>query len=150
MARANAARTQGWGGAPEYRGAGHPSEGPDAPCFFDRTGRRIGRDAWQRLSTESSYIQVARDVRGRRSGEIEIVTFWLGLARPVSENAPPAAFRSIVDGLAGSGRCLMWTWESEQSAVTGHAELLRWVDETGGDPSTLPGEPSRTGRQGTA
>lgn len=141
MTRADAAGMHGRDETSAARGTREAPGQPDGPGFFDRAGHQVGRDAWKELSTEMSYVQLARDVRGYGTGEIEIVTFWLGLCRP--EGQPAAAFRTLADGLVTSGRCLMWTWDSEHAAVAGHAALVHWVDETGADPSRVPHVASR-------
>lgn len=143
MPRGDAAGAHVSEGAPTGRGVGDEPGRPDTLRFFDRAGNPVGREAWQELSTETSYVQLARDVRRNEGGEVEIVTFWLGLSSPPREPHPFPVFRTLMDGLMANGRCLMWAWDSEQAAMAGHAALLNWVDETGADPSKVPDTVSR-------
>lgn len=94
--------------------------------FFDRYGQPISRETWESLSSDTAYVQVGNDTCHIEGREITVATFWLGMAGPRSSE-PPAMFRTYVDNLIPTSRCLSWAWDNEPDARSGHANILHWI-----------------------
>lgn len=94
--------------------------------YFDRHGRRIGRQTWLALSARPEYVIVARDTVDVPGGERAVITMWLGIA---TRTVHPPIFQTIVDDPRTPlhGRPLRWTWQNLEQAVNGHHQTVSWL-----------------------
>jgi len=91
---------------------------------FDRAGRPIGSEEWQRLFDDLEYRFLAEDM----IGDVRVVTIWTGMMAPsLDPKAPPRFFETMVFGHEDEGE---YRYATEAEALTGHAATVRRVRES--------------------
>jgi hypothetical protein len=118
--------------------------------YYDRDGRRVGRDYWVQLSRRPEDSRVDHAEVMRQGREITVVTFWLGVTG-CDEPGPPLIFRSYGDiRRPGDQRATyqkVWGWACLEAARAGHQAVLAWLaavaDWLAGQAGELPPPPGQ-------
>ncbi|MGW0478269.1 hypothetical protein [Nonomuraea sp. NPDC003214] len=105
--------------------------------YYDRDGRRIEREEWERLRLRPDYCHIAFTELGDDDARRIVITTWLGLVvDPYQE--PPLIFRTIAGDYRGDTLIAghHWDWPTEEAARLGHARATA-------RPAALPPPPDR-------
>jgi len=98
--------------------------------IFDRAGRPITLEEFDRLLSDPDVRRVAEDV----VGPYWISTVWLGLDHRFRGDGPPLIFETMVFGDGGGDMSGIdqRRWSTEDEARRGHAEIVTLVRATTG------------------
>lgn len=98
--------------------------------YYDRDGRPVSREQWQRLGSQEGYGRVDHTDLACHGRHLIVVTRWLGAAG-CHQLGPPLIFHTFAElrrpGAAGAGYQRSWSWPTLQKARDGHQAVAGWL-----------------------
>jgi hypothetical protein len=116
--------------------------------YYDRDGRPISEEQWQRFGHHKDYGRVGYTDATRHGRHLIVVTCWLGAAGG-HQLGPPLIFHTFAElrrpaGLDAS-YWRSWSWPTLQAARDGHRAVATWLTDVAawlagaaGQPPALP------------
>jgi len=104
----------------------------DGCPYFDRAGRRIGRDEWATRFEDLAYKRIGYD----ELDGVVVSTVWIGMDMSYAER-PPLIFETMVFSDRDTLSTLYCQrYATEEGASTGHREVAALVSALGAEAFT--------------